>query len=204
MLDKHILPVIRPAVEGLARALVRMGMKADQVTVLAFAMGLVAMICIAFGAYLIGALAILLSRLCDALDGAVAQQTQSTDAGGFLDITLDFLFYGGIVLAFAWSNPSANALAAATLMAAFIGTGSSFLAFATLAAKRGLVSTEYPNKSFYFLSGLTEATETIAFFIAFCIWPEHFAVLAYVFAALCLMTICSRVIGGYLMLKHER
>lgn len=63
------------------------------------------------------ATAIFLSRLCDALDGAVARQGQPTDAGGFLDITLDFLFYASIPLAFAVADPGANALAAAVLLA---------------------------------------------------------------------------------------
>jgi phosphatidylglycerophosphate synthase len=202
MLDKHITPLIKPFVEALAARLVGTGLKADHVTLLAFGIGLIAMIFVAFGAYLLAAITILLSRLCDALDGAVARQTEATDAGGYLDITLDFLFYGGIVLAFAWADPLANALPAATLLAAFIGTGSSFLAFAALAAKRSIQSIDYPNKSFYFLGGLTEGTETLAFFIAFCIWPEHFAILAYVFAALCGLTIVTRVVGGYISLKR--
>jgi hypothetical protein len=33
-------------------------------------------------------------------------------------------------------------------------------AFAVIAAKRHMASTVYPAKSFYFLGGLTEATET--------------------------------------------
>jgi phosphatidylglycerophosphate synthase len=36
--------------------------------------------------------AILLNRLLDGLDGALARRRGLTDAGGFLDISLDFLF----------------------------------------------------------------------------------------------------------------
>jgi phosphatidylglycerophosphate synthase len=162
-----------------------------------FSIGIFAAVLIANGAYLAGALAILASRLCDGLDGAVARQTAATDAGGFLDITLDFVFYASIPLAFAVANPATNALPAAMLLAAFIGTGTSFLAFAVIAAKRGLPSLDYPDKSFYFLGGLTEATETLAFFIAMCIWPQHFALLAYAFAALCVITIVTRIVWGW-------
>jgi phosphatidylglycerophosphate synthase len=70
----------------------------------------------------------------------VARQTQTSDLGGFLDITLDFVFYASIPLGFALADPQANALAAAAVLAAFVGTASSFLAFAALAAKRGLHS----------------------------------------------------------------
>jgi phosphatidylglycerophosphate synthase len=203
MLDRYITPLIRPAVENMARALARRGVRADHVTLAAFGIGLVAMVCIALRAYSIGAILILASRLCDALDGAVARQTQTTDAGGFLDIALDFLFYAGIVLAFALSAPKANALPAAVLLTAFIGTTSSFLAFATLAAKRGIESMEYPDKSFYFLGGLAEATETLLFFMAMCLWPRWFPQLAYAFAVLCAITTFTRVVGGYQTLKNK-
>jgi phosphatidylglycerophosphate synthase len=201
MLDRYILPLIKPAIDGLARRLVQSGAKADQVTLLAFGLGIIAAVLIAFQYYLAGAAMVLLSRLCDALDGAVARQTETTDAGGFLDISLDFLFYASIPLAFAIANPAANALPAAVLLAAFMGTGSSFLAFAALAAKRGLTSIDYPHKSFYFLGGLAEATETLIFFMAICLWPQHFKVLAYLYAAACCVTIATRIYGGWRCLR---
>jgi phosphatidylglycerophosphate synthase len=125
-----------------------------------------AAVAIALQAWWWGLALLLASRLLDGLDGSVARLTQPTDAGGFLDIALDFLFYAAIPLAFAVANPATNALPAAVLLASFIGTGSSFLAFAALAEKRGLTNTALPGKSFYFLGGLTEATETITVFAA--------------------------------------
>ncbi|MBS3996682.1 MAG: CDP-alcohol phosphatidyltransferase family protein, partial [Hydrogenophaga sp.] len=140
---------------------------------------------------------LLLSRLLDGLDGAVARATAPTDRGGFLDITLDFVFYAAIPLAFAVADPLANALPAAVLLASFIGTGSSFLAFAIVAEKRRLQSLAFPDKSFYFLGGLTEATETIAAFVAMCLWPQWFAPIAYGFAALCALTTVLRIAWGW-------
>jgi phosphatidylglycerophosphate synthase len=154
-------------------------------------------VAIALQAWWWGLALLLASRLLDGLDGSVARLTQPTDAGGLLDIALDFVFYAAIPLAFAVANPAINALPAAALLASFIGTGSSFLAFAALAEKRGLTDTALPGKSFYFLGGLTEATETITVFAAMCIWPENFAVLAYGFAALCAITTGMRVWWGY-------
>jgi phosphatidylglycerophosphate synthase len=201
MLDRYVVPLIKPVADRMARGLVRAGVSADHVTVFGFGLGIGAAFFIAIQAYLLGAVFILVSRLCDALDGAVARQTQATDAGGYLDITLDFLFYASIPLAFALANPHVNALPAAVLLAAFIGTASSFLAFAALAAKRGMTSMNYPHKSFYFLGGLTEATETLACFVAMCLWPRHFASLAYLFTVLCCVTIATRVYGGWRSLK---
>lgn len=197
MLDRFTTALLRPPVTAAARVLARAGVGANRITLLGFALGLAAALAIALGAFAGGAVLILLSRLCDALDGAVARQTQATDAGGFLDIALDFVFYASIPLAFALADPAANALPAAVLLAAFIGTGSSFLAFAALAAKRGMANTAFPDKSIYFLGGLTEATETLAVFLAMCLWPQHFAPLAYGFAALCAITTASRIGWGW-------
>ena len=197
MLDRAATALIKPAVHGLAAVLFRAGVTANQITVAGFLIGLFAAFSIAGGAYLTGATALFTSRLLDALDGAVARMTQATDQGGFLDIALDFLFYASIPLAFAVANPLTNALPAAVLLAAFIGTATSFLAFAAIAAKRGLTNLDYPDKSFYFLGGLTEATETLVFFAAMCLWPEHFPLLAYVFAALCAVTIATRLWWGW-------
>lgn len=197
MFDRFATAAIKPPVDALARLLARAGVSANQLTLLGFGVGMVAAFLIAFQAYWMGAVAIFSSRLCDVLDGAVARCSAPTDSGGFLDITLDFLFYASIPLAFAVADPLHNALPAAVLLAAFIGTGSSFLAFAAIAAKRGMASTAYPNKSFYFLGGLTEATETLVAFTAMCLWPAQFAVLAYGFAGLCGVTVATRLWWGW-------
>ncbi|MBK6854435.1 MAG: CDP-alcohol phosphatidyltransferase family protein [Burkholderiales bacterium] len=197
MIDRHTTALIRPVITALARALVRRGVSADTLSFTGLALGWLAAAAIALQAMPLGAALILVSRLCDGLDGAVARLTTPTDRGGFLDISLDFLFYPAIPLAFAIADPPANALAGAALLAAFVGTGTSFLAFAAIAAKRGLTSAVYPDKSFYFLGGLTEATETLAFFVAMCLWPSHFALLAWIFAALCGVTIVTRLVWGW-------
>lgn len=197
MIDRQTTAIIRPAVAAMARVLVRAGVGADLLTFFGLGIGWLAALAIALHAPVLGAVGILVSRLFDGLDGAVARQTAPTDRGGFLDISLDFLFYAAIPLAFAIADPPRNALAAATLLAAFVGTGTTFLAFAALAAKRGMTSVAYPEKSFYFLGGLTEATETLAFFLAMCAWPKHFALLAYAFAGMCAVTIVTRLHWGW-------
>ena len=133
-------------------------------------------------------------RLGDGLDGAVARIRGKTDFGGYLDIVLDFLFYGAIPVGFAILDPGANALAAAILVLSFYVNGASFLAFAIMAEKRGLSTEARGQKSLFFTTGLAEATETIAFFVAFCLFPGWFAALAYVFAAICFYTALSRIV----------
>ena len=201
MLDRLAIRLLAPPLDALAQRLVRAGVGADAVTFAGFALGLAAALAIALQQPLAGLALLLASRLCDGLDGAVARLTQPTDRGAFLDITLDFLFYASIPLAFAVAAPQANGLAAAVLLAAFVGTGSSFLAFAVLAERRGLKSTDFPAKGLYYLGGLTEATETLVCFALMCLFPERFALWAYGFAALCALTTVTRLIGGCKVLR---
>ena len=197
MLDTRIQAVLRPSFNAIAQGVVKLGITANAVSVLGFAIGMAAAFAIGTQHYWWGAALIALSRLCDGLDGAIARATEPTDFGGFLDISLDFLFYAAIPLAFAYANPDDNALSAATLLLAFMGTGSSFLAYAVIAEKRKMHSAAYPDKSFYFLGGLTEATETITLFIVMCLWPNYFSWLAYGFAVLCGITIVLRIHWAY-------
>lgn len=203
MLDKYLTPVIKPILDTIVVTLHKRGISADQLTVVGFVIGMLALPLLAYQLWFSALLAILLNRVFDGLDGALARYAnQSTSAGGYLDITLDFLFYAAIPLGFILANPAQNAIAGALLLAAFIGTGSSFLAFAIAAEKFALDKPQFKYKSFYYLNGLTEGTETIAFFVAFCLWPQHFVILASIFAVACAITILTRIYGGYHTLKR--
>ena len=196
MLDKTILDNTRGFLTKIAQALLSRNISANQITVLGFVIGMLAVPLIIIDQSFIALICIILNRLLDGLDGTLARLSTPTDRGGFLDIVLDFIFYSAIPLAFAIANPEANALAAAVLIYAFIGTGCSFLAFAAIAEKRKISSTQFPDKSFYYLGGLTEATETIIVFGIMCLIPSYFSVLAYAFAFLCGITTILRIRFG--------
>jgi len=206
MFDRAANAALTPLLTAGARTLVRLGVGADAVTCAGFAIGIAGAAAIGFESYLLGLALILASRLADGLDGAVARLTnQATERGAFLDITLDFVFYASIPLAFAFADPALNALPAATLLAAFIGTSSSFLAYAVLAERRGLpASVAYPHKGLYYLGGLTEAGETLACFALMCLWPQHFALFAFGFAVLCALTTAGRIVAGARAFKGEQ
>jgi phosphatidylglycerophosphate synthase len=197
MFDRIALKVTKPVVDASARQIAKRGISADQVTLTCFVLGMASALLIMLGHFQLALLPLLVGRICDGLDGAVARLTVQTDRGAFMDIALDFLFYASIPLAFAIAQPETNALPGAVLLAAFVGTGTSFLAYATLAEKRGEKSTAYPSKSFYYLGGLTEGTETIAVFVLMCLFPQHFTLLAYIYAALCTLTTATRILAGW-------
>ncbi len=204
MLDRHLHPRLKPLLNRLVMRLDKPGISPDGITLIGFAIGVLALPFLALGWYLAALVAIVLNRLLDGLDGALARRRGLTDAGGFLDIALDFLFYALVPFGFALADPALNALPAAWLLFAFIGTGSSFLAFATLAAKHDIGNPGYAHKSFYYLGGLTEGTETFLLFVLFCLFPAHFAWLAWVFGALCWLTTATRIWSGYLTLKEAQ
>lgn len=194
MFDSLLRRVIDPPLNAAGRRLARLGVSADAVTVGGFFCGLGAALAIAFRHYEAGLALLALNRLADGLDGAIARATAKTDLGGYLDIVLDFIFYGAIPLAFALADPAANGLAAATLLASFYANGAAFLAFSAIAARHGLETEAQGLKSLYYVGGLAEGTETIAVFVAFCLWPAAFPVVAYVFAALCFLSAGARIL----------
>jgi phosphatidylglycerophosphate synthase len=175
--------------------LARAGIGADAVTLAGLALALAAAGAIAAGWFWAGIALILASRLADGLDGAVARATRLSDFGGYLDIFADFIFYAAIPLAFVWHDP-ANGLAAAALIGAFYVNAASFLGFAILAEKAGMQTRAQGEKSLYYSAGLLEGTETIGFFLAFCLFPAAFQPLAWLFAGLCLLTATLRVLDA--------
>lgn len=196
MLDGWAKARIDPHLEGVARRLADAGISANQVTLAGFVVGLTAAVAVAMGWFLLGLALFLANRLADGLDGAIARLNGPTDLGGYLDIVLDFAIYGAIPLAFILVEPAANGLAGAILLVSFYVNGASFLAYASVAARRGMSSTARGVKSIYFTTGLAEGSETVLFFVAFCLMPYWFAPLALVFAALCFWTAFWRIMAA--------
>lgn len=194
MLDGWVRARLDPWLDAAAVRVARAGVSANAVTYTACAVGLAAAASIACGWFWAGLLLIGVSRIGDGLDGAVAKINGRTDLGGYLDIVLDFVFYGAIPLGFVAFDPAGNALAGAFLLFAFYVNGSSFLAYAAIAEKRKLVSAARGQKSLFFTTGLAESTETIAVFLAFCVFPAWFPLIATVFAVLTLYTALSRIV----------
>lgn len=195
MLDARLRRSIDPLLDRLGRPLAARGIGANEVTLLGFAAGLGAVPTLAAGAYGLALALILTGRLLDGIDGAVARASSPTDFGGFLDIVCDFIVYAAVPFGFALSDPE-NALAATFLAVSFMGSGSSFLAYAVLAAKRGVTTEIRGRKSFYYLGGLTEGFETILCFTLMCLMPSAFVPIAWIFGTMCWVTTLTRVLAA--------
>lgn len=193
MFDGSIRVKIDPILMRMAKSLVALNISANQVTVFSFFIGMFAAVLIAHQYFWVGLILLLLSRLGDGLDGSIAKITKPTDYGGFLDIVLDFTFYGAIPLGFIFANLEQNGLAGAVLIFSFYVNGASFLTYAIMAEKRGKQTEARGKKSIFYTTGLAEATETIVFFVASCLFPKWFSIFAYVFSTVVFYTAFSRI-----------
>lgn len=191
MFDAKLRPLIDPPLNRLGSALARRGVTANAITFLGLALGLAGAAAISGGYFSAGLGLILANRLLDGLDGAVARANGPTVLGGYFDIVADFAFYVSVPLGFGLVDPS-NTQAALVLVASFVLTGVSFLAYAVIAAERGARTDAHGRKSFFYSTGLAEGGETIAVFIAFALFPAWFVPLAYAYAALCVLTVFQR------------
>ncbi|MFC4291329.1 CDP-alcohol phosphatidyltransferase family protein [Sphingorhabdus arenilitoris] len=192
MFDAKLRPVIDPPLNAAARQLVRLGVSANMLTIAGALIGLGAAAAIALQYYTAGLLLVAANRLLDGLDGPVARIKGPSEFGGYLDSLADFLFYVSVPAAFGIANP-ANALPALFLVSSFTITAVSFLAFAAVAARAGANDGAHGKKAFIYSTGLMEGAETIAFFIAMCLFPLWFPALAWIFTALCVATVLQRI-----------
>ena len=201
MLDTTLRKLVNPALNPIATILVKTGISANSITIIGFLIGVVGWVALAMNLYYLALGMIVTNRIFDGLDGLIAQKTTKTEIGGYLDIVLDFLFYSGVPFFFVVGKPEVG-LPASFLIFSFIGTGSSFLAYSAIAAKHKTTNEKYNNKAIYYLGGLTEGAETIAFFLFICLKPDKFTEAALIFGCLCWITTFTRIYTAFTNFKN--
>ena len=210
MLDRPMRAIIARPVDALARALDRPGISPDGLTIVGLIVGLGS--AVAAGLQWWGAaLALwLLSRVIDGVDGALARRrrvarpagSSHSEAGGFLDITADFVVYGATVVGVAVG--AANGFDApwwpflAVLFAYYIN-GAAFLAFSSIAERTGRQLDD--GRSLSFLGRIAEGTETIIVHSLWLILPFWAAPIAIGWAALVGVSAVQRMVAGYRALR---
>lgn len=189
MLDAYLRPIINKPLQCMGKILYAKGIKANHLTIISFVWGLFSMGLIYKQQYIWAVATIMANRLCDGLDGAVAHFDGRTNFGGFLDIVCDFIIYAGIVFAFGMQT-AAYKNASLFLLFSFVGPMVSFLAYAIIAEKKGVQTSVRGKKSFYYLGGLCEGTETACLLILICLFP-------YTFGTMCWFTTIGRIYATY-------
>lgn len=200
MFDSYIRTIIDPPLNTTGKYLSRVKISANSITIAGFLFGLISIMLISFSMYYYAIVFILLNRLCDGLDGAVARNTSLTDFGGFLDILCDFIIYSGVIFAFSISD-NEKSFAASFLIFSFIGPITSFLSYAIIAEKRKIKTSRQGKKSFYYLSGICEGTETAIILIALCVFHKYFDYICFFYGFLCWLTTIGRAYSAWINFK---
>ena len=202
MLDPFMRRLIDPPLKGVAVIWPRR-VSANQITIFGFVLGIGCFLAIATNSLTAALILLGLNRLADGLDGAVARAQSPSELGAYLDIVADFALWGLLPIGFIILD-SDNSVAAAVLLSSFSMSMTVFLAFAIMAEKRGLETDAQGRKSFFYVAGLAEGTETIAFFAIVIIWPGTFIPAAFIYAGIVYVSVIGRVASSYSILKELR
>lgn len=198
MFDAKIRPLINPALNKGGATLASYGLTANALTLCGLAVCLPLFLALFTQNYSMALFLMCLNRFVDGLDGPLARHSKSgpSDFGGYIDILSDFIFYSGFVFFFA-AGAQEFMLSAAFLLFSFFASGTSFMGYALLAAKRNMHTEKQGKKSFYYMAGLAEGGETIFAFILICLFPAAFHIIAVLFGLMCWVTAIGRVAQAY-------
>ena len=197
MLDTRARNFIQPAFEMAANLLIKFKFSANQVTILALAIGLVPALLLLLGFPNIMVVSILwLSGFLDAVDGTIARKTKSSSPfGTIMDITFDRIVEISliIVLALKYSN---NAFVFVILATTIILNMTIFLTV-------GAASDKVTEKTFYYQPGLTERTEGFIMFSLMVLLPNYTDYIALIFAGMIIFTSIQRFNEAYQFHKNQ-
>ena len=200
MLDAPVRRLLGPPLDATAAVLDRLRVPALAVTGVGWLVGVGACVSAGTGHWTLALVLWLLNRTLDGLDGPLARRHGASDLGGFLDIVADFSIYAGFVLAVGIERPEAR-VATLALLAAYYLSGTAFLALSSMLERRRHRGSA-DGRSLLFVGGVAEGTETVLAYVAFCLFPQHAAPIAWIFAVAVLVTAIQRVVGGVLLLRH--
>lgn len=196
-LCQRVAGVFSQIINSLAKKMIKIGISANFVTITGFIIGIFAVNFLSLERYGYALLCILINRLFDALDGAIARNTKVTDFGVFLDATLDYIFYAGVIFGFALANPFENAVAASFLLFAFASSACAMLAYAVIAYKNNSSQKLELERSPFYLGGLAQGFETLIALVVLCVIPGWFLQIAIALGTLCLIKAFSIMVTAY-------
>lgn len=205
MLDTRARRALAGPLDRAAALLDRPGITPDRLTVLGLVTGVAGAVAAARAAWWIALGLWLASRLLDGLDGPLARRRRAAgapddgDAGGFLDITADFVVYGSFVVGVALGT-GASMLPFLLVLLAYYANGAAFLAFSSIAERRGTPIND--GRSLSFLGGLAEGTETVIVHSLWCVLPDYAPQIAWVWAAVVGLSATQRIVAGHATLRR--
>ena len=198
MLDNYLIKFLQPLLNIFATFFYKMKVGPNTVTLFGLFLSIISFFLIMNFSYKLALFFFIAGRLMDGIDGTLANKTNKSDFGGFLDIVCDFITYSIIPLGFILSVET-NTFFGAILLSTFFGTGSTFLAIAIFEKNRE--TTDKYNKSFYHVGGLMGGFITIFFLSLMLIFPNKFNFIAIIFSILCIIGTVERIYYSYNILR---
>lgn len=191
MLDEPFRRWMGRSAAAPARALHRLGITPDQVTVAAVSLGIAAAVLVGSGWFAVGLVTWVAGRLLDGYDGLLARISgRSSLFGGFLDITFDMLAYSAMAVGFAVAMPGDRMLWLFVLVG-YVMAITTTLALSSLLerADRELGG----DRSLQFTAAPAEGGETTAVYILIALVPAWSRPVLAIWIALLAATLVHRV-----------
>lgn len=210
MIDANLRRVLERPLGRIAGTIDVRGITPDRLTAAGLVLGLGSATVSAFSWWLPALVLWLLSRACDGLDGPLARRRERsaprahavTLAGGFFDITADFVVYGATVVGVAigaTSSQGAPWWPFLLVLFTYYVNGTAFLAFSSIAERSGRQIDD--GRSLSFLGGIAEGAETIAVHCLWLIVPTQAGTIAIVWAAVVGVSAAHRIVAGRAALR---
>lgn len=196
MLDTKARPYVKPILDYTANFFLKLGFSANQVTILAFVIGVVAAIMVGFGWMWMGIIVLWFSGFLDAVDGTMARKTKQSGFGTVMDVTFDRVVEAGIIIALAVRFHEYQ-LVLLFLMAAILFGITAFLTIGNVVQNKGV-------KSFHYATGLAERTEGfILLSLMVLTAPTFLFLMTLLFFIIEIISTVQRLIEAYRQLDKE-
>ncbi|MDD4556597.1 MAG: CDP-alcohol phosphatidyltransferase family protein [Alphaproteobacteria bacterium] len=180
-----------------AKKLNELGIKANYITIIGFIVGLFSLNFLSYENYFYALICILINRLFDFLDGAIARISEVTKFGIFIDTLFDYIFYAAVIFGFAFTRSEHNALAAAFLLFSLFCFSCSMLSYALIDNKNLLEEEKKKKETPFYLKGIIQGYEVFCAIVLACLFPRFFPIIAVMVGILCLIKAISVIIKAY-------
>ncbi len=194
MFDRYLVPIIQYPLRYAARLCIRLRIFENTVTCMGIGTTILILVTLWMNWYIAALCFVVINRICDGLDGAIARERKTQSAsGGFIDIVIDFFFYGSVPLGMALSNSSEFAFPSILVLFFYMLSGVIFMASSSAAATLDMSSDVFAKKSLFYSVNLIEGSETIIFSMLCCLFPHRYPIVAYIMAGLLFVSLPFRV-----------
>lgn len=188
MLDSFVKPYIEKYVTQVGKNLAGNKFTATQITLGGFVVGVLASFCAGMQAYSIGLILMLANRISDGLDDAVADASERTAFGTYMDAITNIVFFGLVIFMFGIGQGQGTA--AAFVIFSFMSMTATHYASVILGNDQ---KPQTAGKVTFAPGSLVEGTELTLYLVLIFLLPGMFAPISMLFGLLCWVTAFGRI-----------